>query len=335
VDPLTHGLASLALQRGFFPRVSWRGVLAIAFAGMIADADSFSASFGPAAYLRWHRTATHSVAFVVALALAAFLFLRTIRNDPRSTGWSGFSWVAVAAAAALHVLMDSLQADAVAPLWPFLGKRISLDIAPSIDPWLLVLLSAAILLPELFRLVSDEIGARAKRPRGRNGAVAGVVLALIWLGLRALFHGNVTASLDARTIAGEMPRRGAAFPDAVSPFLWHAIVETDSALHLVSIRSMGGDVTFASGVTTLRKPEGSPILNAAQASSAALVFLRDARFPKATVQTESEGYSVEILDLKDQVTEERNRAIFADITLDKSARVVASNLQWQKASTRP
>jgi len=60
--------------------------------------------------------------------------------------------------------------------------------------------------------------------------------------------------------------------------------------------------------------------------------VRFARFPKATVQTEREGYSVEIQDLKDQATEEKTRAIFADINLDKKSYVVSSDLQWQKSS---
>jgi hypothetical protein len=132
-----------------------------------------------------------------------------------------------------------------------------------------------------------------------------------------------------------MPRRSAAFPDSVSPFLWHAVIETDSALHLATMRSMGGDVNFASGITTLRKPEPSLVLNAAQASPAAVIFVQTARFPKAIVQTETEGYSVEILDLKDQATEERSRPILADITLDKTAKVVSSELQWQKTFPRP
>src|SRR5439155_15320077 len=115
------------------------------------------------------------------------------------------------------------------------------------------------------------------------------------------------------TMAGETPHRAAAFPDSTSPFLWHSIVETQSALHLVVMRSMGGEVSYASGVTTLHKPEASPMLTAAQNSPAAVAFVKFARFPKAVVQTEREGFSVEIQDLKNQATEDKSRAIFADI----------------------
>jgi inner membrane protein len=327
-------LASFALQRGFFPRASWRGVLAVIFAGVIADVDSFSARFGPAAYLRYHRSATHSIALVVALALTAFLLSRLTLGKNISSNWNGLSWVAVTAAASLHVLMDLAQADPVAPLWPVSEKHFSLDLAPAIDPWLLVILIAAIVFPELVRLVTDEIGARSKQPRGRIGAIIGLAFALIYFGSRALFHSNVIASLEARTIAGESPRRIAAFPDAVSPFLWHSMVETESSLNLATMRSMGGEVTYATGVTTLRKPDPSPFLAAAQSSSATITFLKFARFPKATVLKESEGYSIEIQDLKDQTMGENNRAIFVDINLDKSGKVISSELQWQKAAPR-
>jgi inner membrane protein len=335
VDPLTHGLASLAVQRGFFPRASWRSVVVILLAGMVADVDWLSTNFGPDAYLRWHRTASHSLVLVGVLAVTAFLFARLHRDAKRSIPWKGFSWVAILAVSLLHILMDLLQPDTVVPVWPFSAKRISLDIVPTIDPWLLVTLAAAILLPELLRLVSDEIGFRAKRPRGRNGAIAGLALVLIYFGSRASLHGNATAALEARSVAGEMPRRVAAFPDTVSPFLWHGIAETESALHLVTMRSMGGEATYASSITTLRKPEPSLSLSAAQASPTARAFLQIARFPKAVVQKESEGFSVEIQDLKDVAAESKERAIIADINLDRSAKVVSSELQWQQRPTRP
>jgi len=352
VDPLTHALASLAVQRGFFSRTSWRGVLAIVAAGVIADLDWFSASFGPSAYLHWHRTATHSIVCVIALTLGAFLFSRSIRHTGKASSQltnlsseansfptklrsqEAFPWIAVALAASLHIIMDLLQADFVAPLWPFSGKHFALDILPHIDPWLLIILAAVILFPELLRLVTEEIGSHSKRPRGRNGAIAGLALALIYFATRALFHAGVTASLEARTITGEMPRRSAAFPDSASPFLWHCVVETESALHLLNLRTMGGDVTYATGIITLRKPEPSTFLTAAQSSPVAMEFLKVARFPKAVLQKETEGYSVEIQDLKDLSTQS-SRAIFVDINLDPSAKVFSSELQWQKPSTRP
>jgi len=325
VDPLTHGVASFALQRAFFPRAPWRGVVAIVTAGSVLDADWFTATFGPRDYLRWHGAATHSLFFISAMVLAAFLLSRLAKNG----AWYGLLAPAVAAAALLHLGLDLVQSDGVAPLWPFSPRRFALDWLPTIEPWLLTVLIACIALPELFRLVSDEIGARSKHPRGQNGAAIGLAIAALYIGLRALLHANAVAALETRTIAGETAHRAAAFPDSTSPFHWHGVVETQSALNVVLMRSMGGEVSYASGVTTFHKPEPSPALTAAQSAEAAVEFLKVARFPKATVEAESEGYSVDIQDLKDQAGE-RSRAIFADINLDRNSRVVSSALQWQK-----
>jgi len=327
VDLLTHGVASFALQRAFFPKTLWRDVLAIVAAGVVADVDWFSAALGPGNYLRWHRSATHSFVFVGAFALVVFLLFRVKRQSPE---WQSPPVWAAAFAGLLHLALDTCQPNGVALLWPFSSRRFALDVLPYLEPWLLTILVAAVLLPELFRLVGEEIGSRNKAPRGRSGAIVGFAFAALYLGMRFLLHGNAVASLGAHTVAGETPRREAAFPDSSSPFLWHSIVETESTLNLITVRSSGGDVSDVSGPTTWHKPEASPMLSTAQNSSAAIAFIKFARFPKATVEKETEGYSVEIQDLTNQVTEEKSRVIFADINLDKNSKVISSELQWQK-----
>jgi len=313
-------------------------------AGLAADLDSLTSLAGPAAYLAWHRGAAHSLLAALLIpplaALATFAAFQAFDRAGRAETTSAsaprnlkamlsLTLPAGLAAALLHLLLDLCQVQGASLLWPFSSRRFALDLVPKIDPWLLAVLIGAIVLPELFRLVSDEIGARQRRPRGRRGAVAGLSFALLYLGLRALLHANTVTSLEAHTIAGESARRVGAFPDSTSPFLWHSIVETQSALNLVLMRSMGGEVGYASAVTTLHKPEPSPMLLAAQDSTAAVAFLRFARFPKATVESERDGYSVEIQDLTDQATGEKSSAILAGIDLDKNSRVVSSDLQWQ------
>jgi len=336
VDPLTHALSSFALQRGFFSRAGRGVIFGVLIAGTISDLDWFTAALGPSSYFALHRTITHSLVGCVVIAMIAALLADVLAKklgDSATTARTSLRLLFVAALASslLHLLLDLCQADGVALLWPFSPRRFALDLLPGLDLWLLVLFALAILLPELFRLVSDEIGARAKRPRGRNGAIIGFVLALAYLGMRTLFHGNVVATLNAHTIAGEVPRRVAAFPDSSSPFLWHAIVETERSLHLVTERNSGGEVTDASYMTTLRKPEPSEFLQNAQKSPAAVAFLKAARFPKATVQKETDGYAVEIVDLKNQASGDMGRAILVDINLDPAAKVRSSELQWQKA----
>ena len=366
MDIVTHGVASFALQRTFWPRAKGLTVLVILFAGVLPDVDWFSFLFGPAAYLEWHRTLTHSLIgwpalsiLAVVLPVLGFVSMGVTRwgdsdpvppgkeDQPRpgrdlrtpSTGGArallASLFLASVCSLLLHLAMDLCQDDGVELLWPFSSRRFALDLLPGFDLWLLIVLAGAILLPELFLLVGEEIGSRAKRPRGQNGAIIGLVCAILYLCARFLFHGSAVASLEARTIAGEMPRRAGAFPDSTSPFLWHGVVETQSSLNVLDLRSAGGDVTDASSVTTLHKPDPSPMLAAAQKSPAAIAFVKFARFPKATVENETEGYSVEIHDLKDQATGEKSHAIFTDVNLDKNANVVSSELQWQQNSRKP
>jgi inner membrane protein len=347
VDPLTHALSSLALQRVFWPKAPKIAFASVVIAGVVADLDWFTASLGPSPYLRWHRTASHSllaafvaaaVGIVVSFLVATFVAGRGadgVGEDRRSyakrEGRRFFTRLYLFAllSALLHLTLDLFQADGASLLWPFSSRRWALDLLANLDPWLIAVLILAILLPELFRLVGSEIGARDKRPRGRNGAVAGFVVILLYLALRANCHAAATGSLDAHTIAGETPRRVAAFPDSTSPFLWHSVVETESAIHLADLRAIG-EPSFASMPVGVHKPEPSAILDAARTSQAAVIFLRFARFPKATVVKETEGYSVEIQDFKDQATGEKTRAVMVDVNLDKSGAVVSSELQWRE-----
>ena len=65
--------------------------MVILCAGLVADLDFLSANFGPSAYLRWNRTATHSMVFILVLALAAFQFSLVLRGNAR-VSWTGVSW---------------------------------------------------------------------------------------------------------------------------------------------------------------------------------------------------------------------------------------------------
>src|SRR5215467_9891767 len=120
MDPLTHALASLTLQRAAFPRLSRAATTAIVFTGMIADVDLFSSYFGPSAYLTFNRTYFHSLLAALGFALLAtlpFFFLKPKSPDipiPRA-----IIFFAAFAGALLHLVLDACQSSGVALLWPF------------------------------------------------------------------------------------------------------------------------------------------------------------------------------------------------------------------------
>src|SRR5262249_36551961 len=158
VDIFTHALVSVAVARIATPRadrVAWASVV---LAGTIADLDEFGARFGATTYLHWHRTYSHSVAsalVIAAICAAAYLALRPKPSSapapPASTIIALLFGMSLA-----HVALDACQSDGVMLFWPISQRRIHADWLASIDPWIIAILVAAILFPELLRLVSSE-----------------------------------------------------------------------------------------------------------------------------------------------------------------------------------
>ncbi len=231
MDIVTHGLASLAVARGFFPREGKAAIVGAIVAGTIADVDWLSSYFGPSAFLTWHSTYTHSIlaALLISILVLAIPVLALFRgpvgialtgaeaeavretpNARRNLTLRIFfmaAFVAPLCAALLHIAMDACQSDGVMLLWPFSSRRFAMDWLPGIDPWILTILIAAIAIPELLRLVGSEIGAKTKKPRGQTGAIVGLALVFLYVGARATLHSNVLALLGSRTFHGEIARR--------------------------------------------------------------------------------------------------------------------------------
>jgi membrane-bound metal-dependent hydrolase YbcI (DUF457 family) len=336
VDPATHALTSLALARGIFPRRPWWFVLGVVFAGTIADVDLVSALVGPRAYLIARQTITHSVLGTVAVVAAAIgaaqllrLKRRTLQKAAATQG-AGIATllIAVTLAAVMHVLMDLCTSAGVAVLWPWRETRFAWDWLPRVDPWILALLLAGILLPELFALVGSEIGTKDTTPRGRNGAIAGLVLMLIYVGARATLHGNAVAQLDAHTYRGESPRRLAAFADPVSLLTWHGAAETATQVCTVNVPPSENARFDPESAVCMHKPEDSPSLIAAEQAESTKKFLQVARFPRASVSVTENGTEVVVRDVRDSAEEEKRFAIAVRVLLDRNGKLTSQELLW-------
>ncbi|HEY1471887.1 MAG TPA: metal-dependent hydrolase [Candidatus Acidoferrum sp.] len=327
MDIPTHALTSFALARGFFPRRGWPVIAGMLIAGTIADVDQLSVFFGPAAYLAARRTWTHSILatlVIVAITAAIASYLDKTKTIPLRA-----ILAAAFVAAAAHVLMDLFLSAGETLLWPFRSTRFAADYLPHIDPWILAFLLAGILLPELFRLVSSEIGAKDKTPRGRNGALVALVLILVYITARGVLHGDATGVLDARSYRGESPRRLGAFPDALSLLAWHGIVETQSLVCLAEVPVHSASEFDAEAANCQHKPESSPALDMAQKTVTAEKFLQSARFPRATVEKTQDGYEVTIRSLRD-IVERDTHGVAARIVLDAKPRVFSEELVWAR-----
>jgi inner membrane protein len=329
MDPLTHALASYSLQRAAFPRISRAATLAVVLAGMIADADLLSTYFGPSAYLTFDRTYFHSLLAALVFALLAtlpFFFLKPKISQNQISRVTIFA--AALAAALLHLALDLCQSAGVELFWPFSPRRFALDWLSSLDLWILGILLSGILLPLLAGLVTEEIGARKKGPRGRIGASLSLAAVILYIVARSVLHGDAIAALQARTYRGELPNKVAAFAQSSSPFRWHGIVETERALHDVAV-PVGPGADFDPGAAiTAYKPEPSPALDAAHKSAVARRFLQVARFPKATVEQTPAGFHVILRAFPYSRESGSGLRVQALIDTDPSGKILSQELAW-------
>lgn len=326
MDIASHALASFALARGFFPRRRWPVVAGMIFAGTIADIDLLSSFLGPAAYFFSRRTYTHSlVGTAIVIVLAALLVRHLAKNSapPILT----VLWP-LAAAATLHIVLDLSQSEGVALLWPFRPVRLAMDWLATIDPWILFILAAGILLPELIRLVSSEIGAKDKTPRGRNGAIVALCVVVFYVGARALLHAGSIAALEPHSYQGESARSAGSFPNALSIFTWRGVVETRSLLCTADVPAGPGKAFDPLTADCLHKPDPSPELDAAQKTSVAEEYLRVIPFPRALVAKTEDGYEVVIRSMRDLVENETHHRIAARILLDSKRAISDQQLIW-------
>ena len=333
MDPVTHGLASYVLKRAAFPRLARPATLAMVIAGTIADLDGQSAHFGPSAFLSFYRTYSHSLPAAVLFSLLVTLpFL--LRKPPSAEKQTlpPLIFLAALSASVLHLLMDVCQSAGVELFWPFSSRRFALDWVAHLDLWVLGILLAGVLLPTLSGLVTDEIGAKSKGPKGRIGASVALAAMLLYFGARAVLHSNAVAAAQSRTYRGESPRRVAAFAESGSPFRWHGIIETESALHEVEIEARPAAKFDPDSARTSYKPEPWPALDAARNTALARRFLQAARFPKASVEKTPEGFQITLRDFPYTRDVRSSLRVQVSIDTDPAGKVLSQQLTWNPLS---
>jgi len=329
MDPLTHALASYTLKRAAFLRLQRPATIAMLIAGTIADIDVLSKYAGPSAFLTFYRTYFHSVLAALLFGLLVTLPFLLRKRGPEEKPTSALPiFIAASSAAVLHLLLDLCQSTGVELFWPFSPRRFALDWLPHLDLWISGILLAGILFPMLSRLVTEEIGAKSKGPRGKVGATVALATTILYIVLRFVLHGNAIATLESRTYRGESARRSAAFAESGSPFRWHGIVETERALHDVEIEVGPGASFDADAAITSYKPEASPALDAAHDTAVARRFLQVARFPKATVEKTPIGFHITLRAFPYNRNANSSLGVHAQIDTDTSGKVLSQELAW-------
>ena len=285
MEPLTHALASLTLGRAGLDRATRLATPMLLVSGLAADLDWISYKAGPAAFLEWHRTASHSLlgAAVISVGVASGFWLAG-RGRSVSRPVRYFPALSVCAAGAgLHLLMDLTNSAGVKLLWPFNARWFAWDLAGAIDPVLLFILLAGILIPGLLNLIGEEIGGHAKlKPFGR-GAIIALSLAALYIGGRAIEHQRADSVLNSHTYRQEAPIRTGVFPTS-SPLLWRGVVETETGLHEIEVPLSPGAIFDARRAKSQSKPGNSRAIQRAFASQPPARFWPAHAFQQVSIE---------------------------------------------------
>ncbi len=330
MEPVTHALASIALARAGLNKITRAAIPMLLVSGTIADVDWVTRLGGAATFLRGHRTVTDSLvgtaAIVAAVAAGSWLIGR---KYPRFAVGILPAILICSAGAGSHLLLDLLNSYGVKLLWPFSEKWYAWDLAASADSWILFFLLCGLLLPELFRLVLEEIGSKPRRNSRRRGAIIGLAFVALIVAGRALAHQRALALLDSRDYRGQVPLQVAAYPWASNPLQWSGVVETDNAVFNLEV-PLGPVGEFDPESAEVHfKPQTSLTLKHAVGCPVAIEFLNFARFPLASVQPDGDGFQVRLRDMRFESELPGRRGIVAVIDLNAQSLVIGERLEYE------
>ena len=332
MEPVTHFLTGACLGRSGFNRKTALATATMTLAAEAPDLDILGRLRGPVFGFAHHRGFTHSFLGLVLVAgfVVGFMYLvwvlrgRKVKDPNPPPRW-GLLFLFAYIAGLSHILLDFTNNYGVRPFWPFSERWYSWDIVFIIEPVMLILLVAGLVLPSLFALVNEEIGARKKGPRGRLAAIlalAGVVA--LW-GVRDFEHRRAVSAMEARLYRGADPIRVSAYPYWWNVFRWYGVAETKDFFATMMVDSSVPDVDPDGGMRIYYKPEETAVTLAAKKSYLGRVYLDWAKYP--LVQSEQleppdSGYVVYFQDLRYAYPGRAGRApLGAAVELDKNFKV--------------
>jgi len=345
LEPITHFLFGAAMGRAGLNRKTALATATLTLAAEAADLDVISRFRGSAFGLNHHRGFTHSFLGVplVAAAVVGFIYLiwrlrgRKTRDPNLPPRW-GLLFAYACLAGVSHIVLDFTNNYGVRPFWPFSERWYSWDIVFIVEPVILLVLILGLILPGLFSLINEEIGARRKGPQGRLAACMALLGVFACWGVRDYEHRRAVAALESRVYNGVDPIRVSAYPYWVNPFRWHGVIETPAFFATANVDSLAPDVDPEGRMQVLYKPEETPVTLAAKRTYLGQVYLSWAQYPVTeTEQLESgrAAYVVRFRDLRYAYPGRDARAMLgARVFLSRDLQVLSEQFGARSAGAR-
>lgn len=334
MDPLTHMLTGACMSRAGLNRKTSLATLTLVLSAEVSDIDFLAYFGGPVYGFAHHRGITHTflgLPVMAALALGMVWVLNWLLvrwGRPRKTPprW-GLLYGFACLGALSHILLDFTNNYGVRPFAPFYPRWFSWDIVAIVEPLLLLALLAGLIMPSLFGLIQEEVGARRAGLRGRGGAIFALVCIVLLWGLRDFEHRRAVAALESRLYHGAEPLRVSAYPYNIDPFTWYAVVETENTFETMKVDSRTPEVDPEGHARIRYKPEETSASLAAKKSYLGRVYLDWAQYPMFETEQHDSGevrYIVRFYDLRYAYPERRSTVLNSSVELDENLRVIVA-----------
>jgi inner membrane protein len=298
MEPITHFLTGACIGRAGLNRKTAYATLAAVLAAEAADVDILWSFAGPVEELKHHRGITHTfiAAPVVAGVVVGAVWLlhrwrearrqrklaAAVAADPgapipfrlqqQPVSWAWLYATALIAALS-HLLLDWTNNYGLRPFFPFDRHWYAGSFVFIAEPVLWALFLLALVMPWIFGLADREIGARRVAFRGRNWAIfalAGMVVLWCW---RWAEHAQALAMAANTQITTEPVKRMAMEPYPITPYRWHAILETADYYQTAEVNTWTGDIQSDPQRDLLYKPADTPAVEAAKQTFLGHVYL--------------------------------------------------------------
>ena len=300
------------------------------------DVDILSNIRGQVFGFAHHRGFTHSFlgGLLVAALVVGVIYLvwrlrgRQIKDPSLPPRW-GLLFLYAYLAVLSHILLDFTTAYGVRPFWPFLEKWYSWDIVFIVEPALLIILVAGLVLPSFFSLINEEIGARRKGFKGRLAATLALLAMVAAWGVRDYEHRRAVNVMTAQIYEDAEPIRVSAYPNIWDPFHWYGVVETKTFYATMSVDSLTPEVDPEGRMQIRYKPQETAVTLAAKKSYLGRVYMDWALYPVTeTEQLDAprSGYIVRFRDLRYAYAGRGPNVLGAEVELDSNLKVVSESI---------
>jgi inner membrane protein len=344
MEPLTHFLTGACLARSGFNRKTALATLTMTLAAEAPDIDIVTYLKGPTAGFAHHRGITHTfvgIPFIAAAVLLLVWIIEQIRQRfenqekrqarlrkrglPVDKNWVLLYGFALLAGLS-HLLLDFTNNYGIRPFEPFSYKWYAWDTVFIYEPLLYVALIGGLVLPRLFALINEEIGSRARKPRGQVGAIFALLGVLAVWGVRDYEHRKAVSALNARVYQGADPIRVSALAYPLNPFHWYGIAETRDFFARMEV--MNGEVHPQGRMSIRYKPEETSATEAAKQTYLGNVYLDWARYPVLETETRDDPrrYTVRFIDMRFRYPDSSQNVLSPRVDLDSNLRPI--NFWW-------